>query len=116
MARPVDRRLICTGLSALAVGVAGHASAKEPDGFDGSWGGAQDGVTGQIIVAGATVIGFFWRDDYVDTSDPKLSPDSRSLSFAFQGGAATLTRTGESTARLDVTEGTKVTRLNVQRD
>ena len=44
------------------------------------------------------------------------SSDGRSLSFTFQGGAATLTRIGESTARLDVTEGTKVTRLNVQRD
>ena len=116
MAGPIDRRLICTGLSAIAVGVAGHAIAKDKSGFDGSWGGAQDGVTGQVIVTGASVIGFFWRDDYVDTSDPKLSPDGHSLSFAFPGGAATLTRTGESTARLDVTEGTKVTRLNVQRD
>jgi hypothetical protein len=116
MAPTVDRRLICTGLGALAMSAAGHANAKDTAGFDGSWGGAQDGVTGQVIVAGASEIGFFWRNDYLDTREPKLSADGRSLSFVFQGGAATLTRIGESTARLDVTEGSKVTHLTVRRD
>ena len=83
------RRLVCIGLTALAMASPALADDKAP--LDGTWGGAQDGVTAQVIVTGGQVIGFFWRGDYLDGTDARLSADGTALTFAFQGGTATLT-------------------------
>ena len=84
--------------------------------LDGTWGGTQDGVSAQIIVVGASVIGFYWRDDYLAVSGVAFSTDRRSLSFDFKGGKATLTCGGERTASLDVSEGGHDVNLYLQRD
>jgi hypothetical protein len=113
MAHLIDRRRWLTGLALIA---ASPARAEATPGLDGTWGGAQGDLTAQVIVVGSSVIGFYWRDDYLEVSNAALAPDGRTLSFAFKGGAATLTRTGERTARLDVTQGAHTLHLDLQRD
>jgi hypothetical protein len=57
-----------------------------PRGPDGSRGGAQDGLTAQVIIVGAKVIGFFWRGEYLDAQSPKFSSNGDRLTFSFPGG------------------------------
>lgn len=116
MPNVLHRRALCTGFGALAAGFALHAPARDPAGLDGTWGGALNGVTGQVIIAGAAVIGFFWRDDYLEARDVIFSDDGQSLFFTFQGGHARVTRTGKTTATIDVSEGANLTRLDLRRD
>jgi hypothetical protein len=121
MARPVDRRIFCAGffraaVGILAVGLAPVAKAQASRGLDGTWGGAGDGVTAQIIIVGAVVVGFFWRDDYLDATDAKVSPDGRGLFFRFKTGHAMLTLTGERAAILDVIDGKTEFHLKLERD
>lgn len=92
-----------------------RAAADEAAGLDGEWGGAQNGVTAQVIVSNGAVIGFFWRGDYIDASASKLSADGRSLAFAFSGGEATLTRTGETTAMIEIRDGGRRISMALQR-
>jgi hypothetical protein len=66
---PLDRRALCADLGALAVAAAGHAQANEAADLDGTWGGALNRLTAQVIIVGASVVGFFWRDDYLDARD-----------------------------------------------
>jgi hypothetical protein len=116
MTQLIDRRRLSGVLGALALIGARAAGAQTAPSFEGTWGGAQGGVSAQVIIAGGSVIGFYWRDDYLDTQGAALSADGKSLSFTFKGGAAALTRTGERTASLAVSEGGRVSRLNLQRD
>jgi hypothetical protein len=116
MAQLFDRRFFLTLMCSLATGVGKSASAKDSRTFDGTWGGAQNGVTAQVTFVGATLIGFYWRNDYIDADNPKFSENGRSVSFVFRGGTATLRRTGEETATIEVAEGAKVTRLDLKRD
>ena len=85
-------------------------------GFDGTWGGADGDLTAQVIITGGQVIGFFWRTDYLDGPNARVSADGRVLSFDFDGGHASLTRIDASTAALEVREGDKTTRLQLKRD
>jgi hypothetical protein len=114
--RQFDRRVFCLALGALTLSGTALAQSRFRKGLDGTWGGAQGDVTAQVIVSGNAVIGFFWRNDYLDAQDAKLSPDGSSLSFAFSGGHATLTRTGEETARIDITDGARLTHITLKRD
>jgi hypothetical protein len=119
MSRSIDRRGFCSGAGALAlIAAPASAPAQAPAGLDGTWGGARGALSAQVIVSGDGVIGFFWRDDYRETraAAAAASADRRTLSFAFDGGTATLTRTGERTARLEVSDGGGVVRLDLQRD
>jgi uncharacterized protein (DUF2147 family) len=112
----VDRRLFSLVLWAAAVGATSRASAGDASDLDGTWGGVKDGVTAQVIIAGGSVIGYFWRDDYLEAQSAKFSADGRSVTFGIHGGEATLTRTGAATATLDVREGSVITRLDLKRD
>jgi hypothetical protein len=69
-----------------------------------------------VIVSSGRPIGFFWGDDYVDVRDARLSADGKTLTFAFARGTATLIRTGERTAVLEVRERGKTTRMTLTRD
>ena len=111
----MNRRRFGAVMAALVV--PSVASAADKTSFEGTWGGAEGELSAQVIVAGGTVIGFFWRTDYTDATNVKLAGDGRSLAFDFPGGHAVLSRQGEATATLAVTEGSKVvTRLKLQRD
>ena len=116
MAHSIDRRLFGVALWAAAVGATGRASAIDAPDFEGTWGGMKDGLTAQVIIAGGSVIGYFWRDDYLEAEGAKFSADRLSVTFAFHGGEATMTRTGAATATLDVREGSAVTRLDLKRE
>ena len=105
------RRSVCLGLAGLAAGAAADAG-----GLDGTWGGAQGETTAQVIISGGQVIGFFWRDDYLDVRDTKRSADGLGLSFAFDGGSATLTRTGERTGRIEIRDRAGEVRLDLAKD
>lgn len=111
----IDRRSFCLGVGAAFL--SGSSSrGGEKQGLDGTWGGAQNGVTAQVIIVGTSVIGFYWRSDYLDAESPKFSDNGRTLSFAFRGGRATLRRTGEKTATIAVTESGKTMNLDLRRD
>jgi hypothetical protein len=116
LAHPIDRRGFGTVLFAVAAGIATRTSAKDTSGLEGTWGGVKGEITAQVIIAGGSVIGCFWRKDYVEVGTAKFSADGRSVAFGFHGGDATLTRTGEATASLDVREGSQVTHLDLKRD
>ena len=105
----LDRRAICLG----AILCLAAAPAR---GLEGTWGGAKGELTAQVIITGGVVIGFYWRGDYRDAEGAKASDDGRSLTFTFQGGRATLSRTGDVTAALEVIEAGKITRLALRRD
>src|ERR1700676_1512788 len=105
MAHSIDRRRFVGVLCAAAAGVTSRASAMDASGLGGTWGGLKDGVTAQVIIAGGSVIGYFWRNDYLEAKNAKFSADGRSVTFDFSGGGAVLTRTGQATATLDVREG-----------
>ena len=110
------RRALVAALAALAVTAPAFAQASPPPSFEGTWGGAAGDETAQVIVAGGEVIGFYWRGDYVDATDPHLSGDGRLLTFAFAGGHASLTRTGEATATIVVTDPKGTVRVDLRRD
>jgi hypothetical protein len=111
----IDRRSFCLGaVATTAFGTPARCGEKQ--GFDGTWGGAQNGVTAQVIIVGTTVIGFYWRNDYLDAESPKFSDNGRTLSFTFRGGKATLKRTGERTAQIAVTESGRAVNIELRRD
>jgi len=112
----LDRRLLCVGIAVVFLCRATAAEAGDARGLDGTWGGAQNGLTAQVIIVGASVIGFFWRGDYLDAEGAKFSEDRRTLSFGFRGGKATLKRTSDRAATITVTEGGNVVRLDLRRD
>jgi hypothetical protein len=116
MTRPIHRRALFASLTALALAAVVPARGQDKPGLEGTWGGASGQLTAQVIVTGGAVIGFFWRTDYLEPSDAKPSADGPALAFTFPGGRASLTRTGEATATLEVTEGKAVTRLPLTRD
>jgi|SRR5579871_559214 len=68
----------------------------------GNWGGAgQNGL--QIIMAGNDVIGIYWHGDYLaDDMKSQVSPDGKVLHISWSGGAATLTRDGDTTAKFEI--------------
>jgi hypothetical protein len=113
---PTGRRAFLLALTVLAGGAARAAVAQAPAGLEGTWGGAKGDLTAQVIVAGGAVVGFFWRGDYLDTRGSALSADGASLAFAFAGGKALLARTGARTASLEIIEGGRTVRLELQRD
>jgi hypothetical protein len=104
------------GVFALAALTPLAARGQSHGGLEGTWASSGDGPTVQIIVAGGSVIGFYWRGDYIDTKDATVSGDGRSVSFAFNGGGATLTRTGEKTASVTITDHGNVTHEILNRD
>jgi hypothetical protein len=111
----LTRRLLLGALAVLAGSA--RAMAAGAGGFEGTWGGADGALTAQVIVAGGSVIGFYWRDDYVDTRGASVSPDGSRLTFDFPGGQAVLVRDpGRARATLEVTERGKVTRLELKLD
>jgi hypothetical protein len=110
------RRTFVTILVALAVAAPALAQAPSPPSFEGTWGGAAGDETAQIIVAGGQVIGFYWRGDYVDATNARLSADGRVLTFSFAGGKANVTRTGEATASITATDGKGTLTIELKRD
>jgi hypothetical protein len=71
------RRTFVATLVALALAAPAFAQAPSPPSFEGTWGGAAGDETAQVIVAGGQVIGFYWRGDYVDATDARLSAEDR---------------------------------------
>ncbi len=49
----------------------------------------------QIIIAGASVVGFFLGGDYVEVTDPGGLAADGSLTFRWDGGSATLSATSD---------------------
>jgi hypothetical protein len=85
-------------------------------GLEGVWGGMLNGLSAQVIVVGASVLGFFWRDDYVAVAGCAYSPEDQKLSFSFEGGAGTLTSSGAGMACLEIREGDQIVILSLRRD
>ncbi|MEJ0013024.1 MAG: hypothetical protein WDM94_10460 [Bauldia sp.] len=81
----------------LAAAVAAASPAGAAD-WDATWvGGFDNGGDGvQVIIAGDTVVGFFLGGDYLEVTDPGALAADGSLSFKWDGGAATLSAAGDS--------------------
>jgi hypothetical protein len=110
------RRAFVAAFAALAFATPAFGQAPPPASFEGTWGGAAGDETAQVIVAGGEVIGFYWRGDYVEATDARLSDDGRMLTFAFAGGHAALTRTGEATATIVVNDAKSTVSIDLKRD
>jgi hypothetical protein len=87
------KNLATAAVFCLALVAAGSAlSQSGRTGWDGTWVGGWDRSAGvQLIFAGETLIGFYFRDDYKDITRSTASPDG-SRTFAWDKGDATLTR------------------------
>ena len=73
-------------------------------GWDGTWiGGWQKGTGVQLIFAGDTLIGFYFRDDYKELLRSSVSADG-GRTFAWDKGEANLTRTANGGTLLVVHE------------
>jgi hypothetical protein len=73
-------------------------------GWDGTWVGGWEKETGvQLIFAGETLIGFYFRDDYKELLRSTATADG-GRTFAWDKGEASLTRTLNSGTLLVVHE------------
>jgi hypothetical protein len=72
-------------------------------GWDGRVGGWDKGTGVQLIFAGETLIGFYFRDDYEEILRSTVAADG-GRSFAWDKGEASLTRTPNGGTRLVVHE------------
>src|SRR5712671_6517766 len=73
-------------------------------GWDGTWvGGWEKGTGVQLIFAGETLIGFYFRDDYEEILRSTVAADG-GRTFAWDKGDASLTRTPNGGMRLVVHE------------
>ena len=98
MQMPVTRRAaLAVALAAAFCAQAARATGSGK-GWDGTWGGANSkGETVQLIFAGDKLIGFYWRDNYMDTSGERVAAGGNRLDFSFSGyaaGTVTVTRAG----------------------
>ena len=92
--------------AALAIfsGLAAPAFAGGASPLEGTWGGADaHGRTAQVIIAGHSVIGVFWIDDYHDATNARFSEGGARLDFEVAARKATLVRAGAG-ARINVRE------------
>ena len=95
--------ILVIGFLLATAGIAGAQSGRV--GWDGTWAGGWDRNAGvQLIFAGDTLIGFYWRDDYKDVRRTTNTPDGGKR-FVWDKGEATLTRTPDGGAHLLVREG-----------
>ena len=85
--------------------------------LEGSWGGADaQGRTAQVIIAGDSVIGVYWMNDYHDAANTRFSHGGARLDFEVVGRKATLVRSGAD-ARITVKEPDgAVVSINLKRD
>ena len=104
MASAPNRRTLFVSLGALAITFAAPAWGRDARGFDATWAGVVNGQTAQIIIVGTSVIGVYWRDNYLDVQAANVSADGRSLSFRWRGGSATMTLDGKNAAHIDIVE------------
>jgi hypothetical protein len=91
------RRKLLKGALVLAMGASAlrPLRARAANAFDGTWAAVDaNGETVQIIFVNGDIIGFYWRGDYLDASAAKLGGAGTTLSFAFAGGQAVVTREG----------------------
>jgi hypothetical protein len=89
------RRGLLKGALVLAVGMPAlrPLRARAANAFDGTWAAIDaNGETVQITFVNGDIIGFYWRGDYLDASSVKLGDAGSTLSFAFTGGQAVVTR------------------------
>lgn len=101
----------------LAAAVAAASPAVAAD-WDATWfGGFDNGGDGvQLIVAGESVVGFFFHGDYIDLTDAGTLADDGTLTFKWDGGEATLAAAGAG-QNLTVRESGKADRvIPVQKD
>ncbi len=81
------------------------ALAQERQSWDGTWaGGWTDKSGAQIIFAGDEVIGFYWRDDYIEDAKGAISPNGATATIKWPRGEAVLTRESPTSARATVRE------------
>jgi hypothetical protein len=99
------KKFATAAIFCLALVAAGSAlSQSGRTGWDGTWVGGWDKNAGvQLIFAGETLIGFYFRNDYEDITRSTASPDG-SRTFAWNKGDATLTRSPDGSALLLVRE------------
>ena len=97
------REVVAGAALAVFVGVfAAPTLAGGAGPLDGSWGGADaHGRSAQVVIAGDSVIGVYWIDDYHDAANPRFSDGGARLDFDVGGRKATLVRAGAG-ARITV--------------
>jgi hypothetical protein len=113
--------LVVTAMAIVALATSAAA-------LDGAWGdrgddGAQVTILREVVatngmetILGDPTVGFYWRNSYHYVSSARFSADGKTLTFAFKGGNAVLTRAGENMATLTVTDADGTARLLLKRD
>ena len=120
MHMPVTRRVAIVGALAAAFCAQAARATGSGKGWDGTWGGANGrGETVQLIFAGDTLIGFYWRDNYLDTSALRVSAGGNRLDFSFSGyaaGTVTVTRAGAGAVAVVKEMGKGEVRVGLKKD
>ena len=121
MQMPVTRRAaLAVALAAAFCAQAARATGSGK-GWDGTWGGANSrGETVQLIFAGDKLIGFYWRDNYLDATGLRVSAGGNRLDFSFSGygsgGTVTVTRAGAGAVAVVKEMGKGEVRVGLKKD
>jgi hypothetical protein len=115
MAPRIDRRHFICCMAAFIPSSVPQPAPRKPA-LDGAWRSAASGDTAEVTVAGYVAVGFFWGYHYIDPGRARFSNKGERLDFSFNGGRATLTRTGARTALLVVEQGPLPNRIEMVKD
>jgi hypothetical protein len=103
-----NARLLLVGLVILIGGLGAVAAAATGRGptWDGTWaGGWESGGDGvQLTFVGNKIISIYRHGDYPEVQPARISADGKIVTFAWNGGEATLQRTAEDDARITLRE------------
>jgi hypothetical protein len=86
--------------------------------WNGTWIGNWEGGHGtQIVFAGDTLICVYWHDDYLPDVQSEASADGATVTITWPSGRAVLTRDGETTGHIVISEqGKPEASFDVKRD
>jgi hypothetical protein len=109
------RRFGCCCAGALIPPSVPQQAPKKPA-LDGAWRAGEYGASAEVTVSSDAGVGFFWGYHYFDPINMRFSDKGERLDFVFNGGRATLTRTGARTALLVVEEGRVSSRMKMTKE
>ena len=100
----MKKLIVAVGMCLIAASTDAAFGQSGRVGWDGTWvGGWEKGTGVQLIFAGETLTGFYFRDDYEEILRSTVAADG-GRTFAWDKGDASLTRTPNGGTRLVVHE------------
>ena len=117
MRQSLTRRAALIGALAAACAASAALATGQGKGWDGTWGGANaKGETVQVIFVSNKLIGFYWRDNYLDTSPARVAAGGGRVDFSYNGGTVSVTRAGTGAVAVVKETGRGEARVVLRKD